>query len=208
MTAKPDLPTPSMFSSSERTPSDSTDSGIAKQIRNFLITLVAIALGIAIFFGMQTETGSASLSAIAEAAMPLEVAQANNKPTLMEFYANWCTSCQAMAKDISELEEEYSDRVNFVMLNVDNDKWLPELLKYRVDGIPHFVYLTATGEAIANAIGEQPRQIMAANLDALAAQSPLPFMSNNGQVSKVDAALTPKVTTADDPRSHGSQVQP
>ncbi len=197
-----------MPKSSEHTPSDSTDSGIAKQIRNFLIALVAIALSIAIFFGMQTETGSASLSAIAEAAMPLEVAQANNKPTLVEFYANWCTSCQAMANDMSELEEAYSDRVNFVMLNVDNDKWLPELLKYRVDGIPHFVYLTATGEAIANAIGEQPRQIMAANLDALAAQLPLPFTSNSGQTSKVDAALPSKVTASDDPRSHGSQVQP
>ena len=208
MTVKPDSPTPLMPSSSERTPSDSTDSGIAKQIRNLLITLVAIALSIAIFLGVQTETGSASLSAIAEASMPLEVAQANDKPTLMEFYANWCTSCQAMANDISDLEDAYSDRVNFVMLNVDNDKWLPELLKYRVDGIPHFVYLTPTGEAIANAIGEQPRQIMAANLDALAVQSPLPFTSNSGQTSKVDAALTPKVTAADDPRSHGSQVQP
>lgn len=208
MTAKPDLSAPSKPIGFEHTNSDSIDSGIAKQIRNFLIALVAIALSIAIFFGIQTETGSASLSAIAEAAMPLEVAQANNKPTLMEFYANWCTSCQAMAKDMSELEDAYSDRVNFVMLNVDNDKWLPELLKYRVDGIPHFVYLTATGEAIANAIGEQPRQIMAANLDALAAQSALPFTSTSGQSSKVDADLAPKVTASDDPRSHGSQVQP
>lgn len=202
MTAKPDSSAPLKLSNP-----DPTDSGIAKQVRNFLIALVAIALSVAIFFGVQTETGSSSLSALAESATPLEVAQANNKPTLMEFYANWCTSCQAMANDISDLKAAYSDRVNFVMLNVDNDKWLPELLKYRVDGIPHFIYLTATGEAIANTIGEQPRQIMAANLDALASQTTLPFIPKNGQVSKVEAPVAPQPTAADDPRSHGSQVQ-
>ena len=207
MTAKPDSSNSSKPLGFERAEAGA-DSNIAKQIRNFLIALVAIALSIAIFFGVQTETGSNSLSALAASATPLDVAQANNKPTLMEFYANWCTSCQAMANDMSELKEAYGDRVNFVMLNVDNDKWLPELLTYRVDGIPHFVYLTATGEAIANTIGEQPRQIMAANLDALASQTELPFTPTSGQVSKVEAPVAPKPTAADDPRSHGSQVQP
>jgi len=211
MTAKPDSSNSSkpIGSGPAGAGTDSSaDSNIGKQIRNFLIALVAIALSIAIFFGVQTETGSNSLSALAAAATPLEVAQSNNKPTLMEFYANWCTSCQAMANDMSELKDAYGDRVNFVMLNVDNDKWLPELLTYRVDGIPHFVYLTATGEAIANTIGEQPRQIMAANLDALASQTELPFTPTSGQVSKVEAPVAPKPTAADDPRSHGSQVQP
>ena len=72
-----------------------------------------------------------------------------------------------MAPDIAALEGQYGDKVNFVMLNVDNTKWLPEMLKYRVDGIPHFVFLGKQGESQAEAIGDQPRTIMANNLEAV-----------------------------------------
>ncbi|MGG6295984.1 thioredoxin family protein [Leptolyngbya sp. AN02str] len=183
-------------------------SGAETRIRNFLIAMVAIALSVAIFFGLNTETGTGSLEALATEATPLEVAQQNDKPTLMEFYANWCTSCQAMAGDMLALKQEYGDRINFVMLNVDNSKWLPELLNYRVDGIPHFVFMTADGEAIANIIGEIPRPVMAANLDAIATGAALPFAKASGQTSKVDAPIAPKSSAGDDPRSHGAQVQP
>lgn len=177
----------------------------ANRVRNLLVVLAAIALSVALFFGLQTETNEASLATLAEHATPLEVAQANEKPTLVEFYANWCTTCQAMAKDMSALKQDYGDRVNFVMLNVDNTKWLPEMLKYRVDGIPHFVFLDAQGNDLASTIGEQPRTVMAANLEALSNGKPLPYARAVGQTSKVEPTVTPQTST-DDPRSHGAQV--
>lgn len=178
---------------------------MAGRLRNFLIALVAIALSAAIFLGLQSESTSSSLTAQAEAATPLDVALSNGKPTFMEFYANWCTSCQAMAPDLETLKQEYGDRINFVMLNVDNDKWLPELMRYRVDGIPHFVFLQGDGGAIASIIGEQPRPILAANLDALANGSDLPFIPHQGQVSELEASVE-RSPVQDDPRSHGAQV--
>lgn len=186
-----------------------SEATIGTRIRNFLIALVAIALGVVLFLGLQTQTDSTSLDTQAAESTPLEVALSNGKPTLMEFYANWCTSCQAMANDLGELKQQYADSVNFVMLNVDNSKWLPEILNYRVDGIPHFVFLGQNGKAIAQTIGEQPRTVMQANLDALVAALPLPYTQAGGQVSAFDAPVsvpTPK-TPQDDPRSHGTQVQ-
>ncbi len=182
-----------------------TVSPIATRLRNLVIVLVAIILSTAVFFGLGSETGESSLAALAEEATPLEIALTNNKPTLMEFYANWCTSCQAMAGDMIELKQEYGDRVNFVMLNVDNTKWLPEMLSYRVDGIPHFVFLDSAGEAIASTIGEQPRPIMAANLGALATAESLPYVQNRGQTSALETSVAPK-SQPDDPRGHGAQV--
>jgi thioredoxin-like negative regulator of GroEL len=167
--------------------------------------LVAIVLSTAIFLGLQLGTDSGSLEALAANAVPMEVALQNGKPTLMEFYANWCTACQAMAKDMTELKQAYGQRVNFVMLNVDNTKWLPEMLQYRVDGIPHFVFLDAEGQPLVSAIGEQPRSIMAGNLEALATAQPLPYTQARGRVSEVEAARAPQ-SGSDDPRSHGSQV--
>lgn len=177
------------------------------RIRNFSIALVAIALGVLLFLGLQTQTDTASLEAQAEASTPLEVALSNNKPTMMEFYANWCTSCQAMAKDLGELKEQYAESVNFVMLNVDNSKWLPELEKYRVDGIPHFVFFGKDGNAIAQAIGEQPRTVLQENLNALVANLPLPHIQGSGQMSNFQAPVSAAKASQDDPRSHGTQVQ-
>jgi thiol-disulfide isomerase/thioredoxin len=182
-----------------------TTTSVAIRIRNLVVVFVAIVLSVTIFLGLRTGTSTASLAAMAETATPLNVALSNHKPTLMEFYADWCTACQAMAQDMSDLRQEYGDRVNFVMLNVDNSKWLPEMLAYRVDGIPHFVFLNTEGETIASTIGEQPRTIMASNLEALIAGQALPYVRSQGRTSELDSAAIPQ-PRPDDPRSHGSQV--
>ncbi|MBD0389041.1 MAG: thioredoxin family protein, partial [Nostoc sp. C3-bin3] len=120
---------------------DKSESNLGKRLRNFLVVMVAIALSVALVLGLRTETTSATLAKLTDTSIPLDVAVSNGKPSLVEFYADWCTVCQKMAPDIAQLETEYADKMNFVMLNVDNTKWLPEMLKYRVDGIPHFVFL-------------------------------------------------------------------
>ena len=115
-------------------------SSLVTRLRNFMIVSVGIALLVSIFIALRTDKVSVSLNEMAEAAIPLDEALGNNKPTLVEFYANWCTTCQAMAPELEEIRQQYAQNTNFVMLNVDNSKWLPELVKYRVDGIPHFVF--------------------------------------------------------------------
>lgn len=188
-------------------PKNMETKSTATRIRNLLIVLAAIALSVSLFFGLQTQTPSSSLTEMAKASTPLETALANGKPTLMEFYANWCGSCQAMAKDLSEIKQKYAEPLNFVMLNVDNDKWLPEVSKYRVDGIPHFVYLNNKGTAVAETIGEAPRSIMEDNLEALIAGKDLPHVQSSGQVSDFTPATGPVKASSSDPRVHGSQVQ-
>ncbi|MBE9158609.1 thioredoxin family protein [Nodosilinea sp. LEGE 06152] len=175
--------------------------------RNLVVAVAAVVLAAAMFLGIRTQSAVPSLSELAASAVPFEEAQTNGKPTLLEFYANWCTSCQAMAADMAELRESYGDRVNFVMLNIDNNKWLPEMLTYRVEGIPHFVYSGADGSPIAVAIGEQPRQILSENLDALIAQAPLPHQQNFGRLSAIEGdAVSRQSAVNDDPRAHGSAV--
>lgn len=173
---------------------------ISQQLRNFLVVMVAIALSITLFLTSRQQTEQPSLSTLAANSTPLEVALTNQKPTFMEFYANWCTSCQAMADDMQSLKSDFADQVNFVMLNVDNSKWLPEILKFDVDGIPHFVFLDGNGEALASSIGQQPRQILADNLAALVAEDPLSIPQAMGQTSVFQPAVK---GNQDDPRSHG-----
>jgi thiol-disulfide isomerase/thioredoxin len=174
-----------------------------QRLRNFAIVTIAIVLVIALALGIRAQKFTTSLESQATEATPIDLALSNGKPTLMEFYANWCTSCQAMAADLATVKTEFGDRVNFSMLNVDNTKWLPEVTKYRVDGIPHFVFFDDKGQVLAQAIGEQPRQILESKLTALAAGEGLSDPASVGEVSK----FTPKVVPSggkDDPRAHGA----
>ena len=172
-------------------------------LRNIVIALAAVVLSVALFLGLQTETNDSSLSSQVKKSTTLDVALNNHKPTLTEFYADWCTSCQAMAEDLAQIKDNYGDRVNFVMLNVDNTKWLPEMLRYRVDGIPHFLFMDESGQAIAEAIGEQPKRILEADLDALIAHNPIPYANQRGQISQVESKVTVTDDTTDT-RSHGA----
>jgi thiol-disulfide isomerase/thioredoxin len=193
-----------MTSDSRMNPQGKATSGA--RVRNFLIAIVAIALSVALILGLRTETTTLTLAKLDEQSTPLEVALTNGKPSLIEFYANWCTVCQKMAPDIGALEKDYAGKLNLVMLNVDNTKWLPEMLHYRVDGIPHFVFINQSGEAVAQAIGNQPRTIMASNIELLTTKSSLPYTKTSGEVSKFSAPVAVPTGSQDDPRSHGSQV--
>lgn len=197
--------------SDQLTPSETTPKPaptLVARLRNLLVLVAALSLAFSLFMGLQTQTNSSTLSTMAETATPLEEAVSNGKPSLVEFYANWCTTCQAMAPELGEIKAEYGDQINFVMLNVDNSKWLPEILQYRVDGIPHFIFLDATGESVAQAIGEVPKSVMSANLQALVAGTPLPYADATGQVSKLATpAMGVPGNSSTDPRSHGSQVK-
>ncbi|MEG3940893.1 thioredoxin family protein [Microcoleus sp. S36b_A3] len=184
-----------------------SDMTTAARVRNLLIVLAAIALSVSVLLGLRTQAPSSSLTEMAKTSVPLETALTNGKPTFMEFYADWCGSCQAMASDLSTIKDKYAEPMNFVMLNVDNTKWLPEITKYRVDGIPHFVYLNDKGSRVAETIGEMPRSIMEANLEALIAGKPLPHAQASGQVSDFTPPTGPVKTSSSDPRVHGSQVQ-
>ncbi len=172
----------------------------SQRLRNLLIAVAVVILSVGLFIGNTIRTRSVSLEALAAQSVALEEARTNGRPTLMEFYADWCTTCQAMAPMMATLETEYSDAINFVMLNVDNPKWLPELGQFQVSGIPHFVFLDQGGTPLAYAIGDQPEAIMKRNLVALAAGELLVEQAD-GQVSDIPSDLP--VRDQPDPRSHG-----
>jgi thiol-disulfide isomerase/thioredoxin len=180
-------------------------SSAPPRMRNFVIVIIAIILVVALALGIRTQNFGSSLETQANQAQPIDIALTNGKPTLMEFYANWCTSCQAMAPDLAAVKTKFGDRVNFSMLNVDNTKWLPEVTKYRVDGIPHFVFFDNKGKVLAQAIGEQPRQILESELTALITGNTLTETAPSGETSKFTSKIIPNSKpTSDSPRAHGA----
>eukprot|EP00741_Cyanophora_paradoxa_P008137 tig00001264_g7874.t1 len=143
-----------------------------------LATVAAVVVGVA----ASNPSGNApTLKTLAERSVAIEAALGNGKPTVLEFYANWCDGCKAMVPDVLALEDKFGDKVNFVMLNVDSPQTFAEIDKYDVDGIPHFEFLSGAGKDLGHAIGKMPRAVIEANLNALAAERPLPYANAVGE---------------------------
>ncbi|MGB5962637.1 MAG: thioredoxin domain-containing protein [Coleofasciculaceae cyanobacterium] len=115
----------------------------------YLLTGLVILFCSACFFFIRLDSAAANSSSLGIAALrqmsaqatPYQTALSNNKPTLIEFYADWCTSCQALAPSISQFHEKYGSQINFVMLNVDEPQVQQQIQQYQVKGVPQFFFI-------------------------------------------------------------------
>ncbi|HEY9634578.1 MAG TPA: thioredoxin domain-containing protein [Coleofasciculaceae cyanobacterium] len=105
--------------------------------------------------------GLISLREMAQQSLPYESAMTNGKPTLVEFYADWCTSCQSVAPSIAKFHEQYGSQVNFVMLDVDDPQWRPQMEQYQVMGVPQFFFMSSDHTVLKTLVGGVPESILA-----------------------------------------------
>ncbi len=58
----------------------------------------------------------------------------SDKPVFVDFWATWCGPCSIVAPIVEELAKEYDGKVNFVKVDVDQNKELAS--KYNILSIP------------------------------------------------------------------------
>jgi thiol-disulfide isomerase/thioredoxin len=112
-------------------------------------------------------TGLATLQQTAQDSLPYSVAMADGKPTFIEFYANWCTTCQSIAPIISQLHQNYGDAINFVMVNIDDPQYTKILEQYQVTGVPQITLLDNHHQVTWSEVGKIPATILKSVLTPL-----------------------------------------
>jgi len=139
------------------------------------------------------------LKSFGELSVAPEIAFTNNKPTFLEFYAEWCEVCKEMAPKVSAFKDEYEKDINFVFLNVDNQKWGKYIQKFAVNGIPQINLFDKKGNLISTFIGKQDEIKIRESINNLQKKEKLHEEIINAEFSTIQENNKNEVG----PRSHG-----
>jgi thioredoxin 1 len=104
-------------------------------------------------------------TAVTESTFDLEVIKSDT-PVIVDFWAEWCGPCHAVAPVLDKIVEERAGEVKLVKVNIDEERELAE--RYGIASIPTMI-LFKDGEPSAAAIGAQPKGAIERSLGLAAA---------------------------------------
>ena len=103
---------------------------------------------------------------VTEATFQVEVIE-SEKGVLVDFWAEWCGPCHAVAPVLERIVDERTDDLKLVKVNIDQERALAD--KYGVSSIP-LVVLFRDGEPAAAAVGAMPKGMLEKQLGLVAAE--------------------------------------
>lgn len=91
-----------------------------------------------------------------------ELINTNERPVLVDFYAEWCGPCKMLSPVIARLAKEYSGRLTTIKINTENK---PEIAsQYSIQSIPT-IMLFHKGKQLMRLQGAQPYEALKAEID-------------------------------------------
>ena len=179
--------------------SESREPLFNKNLQAVIILFISVVIISLILFRNLFFQSTYILKSFGELSIDPAIAFKNNKPTFLEFYAEWCEVCKEMAPEVSALRDKYEKDINFVFLNVDNQKWNSYISKFGVNGIPQVNLFDSKGDLISTFAGKQEEEILRESISNLSTEE-----KSRKEILNAEFSLAKKNKNYEvSPRSHG-----
>ena len=90
-----------------------------------------------------------------------ETVQNSDKPVLVDFWAEWCGPCKAIAPILEEIAGEQADRLTIAKLNVDDN--MQTANNFQVQSIPTLLVFRE-GQVAKRIVGAKPKAALLEDL--------------------------------------------
>ena len=81
----------------------------------------------------------------------------NDKPVIVDYWAEWCGPCRMVAPVLEEIATEYADKIQVVKLNIDENPALSQ--RYGIMAIPTMNVFSG-GEVVKQIVGAKPKSAL------------------------------------------------
>jgi len=98
---------------------------------------------------------------VTEATFAAEVLQSTT-PVLVDFWAEWCGPCRAVAPILEEISTEYAGKIKIVKLNTDENSAIA--IKYGISSIPTMNVFVG-GQVVKTIVGAKPKPMLLKDLE-------------------------------------------
>jgi thioredoxin 1 len=90
-----------------------------------------------------------------------ETVHGSTKPVLVDFWAEWCGPCKAIAPILEEIASEQADRLTIAKLNVDDN--MKTANDFQVQSIPTLIVFHE-GQVAKRIVGAKPKAALLEDL--------------------------------------------
>ncbi|TRZ87291.1 MAG: thioredoxin [Streptomycetaceae bacterium] len=92
-----------------------------------------------------------------------EMVLKSTTPVLVDFWAEWCGPCRAVAPILEEISKDYGDKIKIVKLNTDEESAIA--VKYGITSIPT-LNVFVNGQVVKTIVGAKPKPALLKELES------------------------------------------